>query len=144
MKQFKIKKNKKRNPVGYVSTLPFKNQVLKVCDRRQDDWGEEVRLRTMACNDLVAAEARYHYNCNKRFSSCLKKETTNSETLGPPVVSECDAAFNSLCDWLETEAELYSLNELHNKMKELAGCEDVYTVKWFKTRLINKYKEHIF
>ena len=33
------------------------------------------------------------------------------------------------------EAELYSLDELHEKMKELAASENVYTTKWLKTGL---------
>ena len=42
------------------------------------------------------------------------------------------------------EGEVYSLLELHDKMKELANSDEVYTRKWLKTKLKNKYGEEIF
>ena len=54
--------------------------------------------------------------------------------------------FEILCEWLETEGELYSLVELHenDKMKELTNSDEIYTRKWLKTKLKNNYGEQIF
>ena len=43
-----------------------------------------------------------------------------------------------LCQWLETEGELYSLVELHDKMKEFAQSDDIYSLKWFKAKIKEK------
>ena len=66
-----------------------------------------------------------------------------------PIVDEKLAVFEKLCDWVEGEAECYTVKELHLKMMEQSGSEDVYAVyaysyKWLKKKLIEKYKDHIF
>ena len=33
---------------------------------------------------------------------------------------------------------------MHDKMKELANPDEIYTRKWLETKLKNKYGEHIF
>ena len=45
---------------------------------------------------------------------------------------------------MEQEGDLNKLKELHLKMCELAESTDVYTVKWLKNKLKEKYEEHIF
>ena len=54
--------------------------------------------------------------------------------------------FKALIEWLESEsgAELYTLTELHSKMVEFSDGGDVYTIKRFKQKLQEHYKEHIF
>ena len=44
--------------------------------------------------------------------------------------------FVILCEWLESEAEIYLVSEIYSKMIEL-GREnnDVYTKQWPKTKL---------
>ncbi len=48
--------------------------------------------------------------------------------------------------WLDSEsaAELYTLSELHSKMAGFSEGSDVYSIKWFKRKLQEHYKEHIF
>ena len=96
-------KNPSRNRIGYVRTLPFRNCVLNICNERKDDWAEEVRMRTMSCSDLVTAEALY-----QRFSISLEKEPMQEPSSGRPFVKDFDEKFNLLCEWLESEAELYA------------------------------------
>ena len=50
-----------------ATTIPFKERLIFACQKRDDEWGEEVRRRVTNCNDLVAVEARYHISCNERF-----------------------------------------------------------------------------
>ena len=48
---------------------------------------------------------------------------------------------------MEAEGELRSLSEVHDKMTEIAKLnesENVHSQKWLKTKLQQKYKEHIF
>lgn len=45
---------------------------------------------------------------------------------------------------MEYEAELYTVNGLRSKMIEMAGSETIYSAKWLKTKLKDKYKDHIF
>ena len=71
-------------------------------------------MRAMDCNDFVAAEVRYHYRCNEMF--CLGSSRVVPESpKGRPIVTESIAAFNTLCDWIESETELYSVSELREK-----------------------------
>ena len=39
---------------------------------------------------------------------------------------------------------MYTLKELHLKICELAESTNVYTFKWLKNKLKEKYREHIF
>ena len=51
--------------------------------------------------------------------------------------------FDTLCNWLETEGELHTLSELHQQMISIAGTTDVYSEKWIKVKLIEKYQDNI-
>ena len=42
------------------------------------------------------------------------------------------------------EGELYSVAELHEKRKEVTNSEDIYTRKWLKTKLKEKFADSIF
>ena len=54
--------------------------------------------------------------------------------------------FQMLYQWLEleTDAELYSLTELHSKMVEFSGGSDVYTLKRLKQKLHEHYEDFVF
>ena len=46
----------------------LKEEILKVCDRRQDNHAEQVRFRVAGIpTDLHAADVRYHVDCKVRF-----------------------------------------------------------------------------
>ena len=53
-------------------------------------------------------------------------------------------SFNQLCDWLENlaDSEIYSIGELHKKMTD--GNETAYSMKSFRDKLKEKYKDHIY
>ena len=54
-------------------------------------------------------------------------------------------SFENLCYWLELQGgtDLYTLSELHEKMKELASGSEVYTIKRLKQKLLDQYKDVI-
>jgi len=46
----------------------FTQTILDVCNARQDDIGQTVKMRVLSVvSDLHAADARYHDDCRKRF-----------------------------------------------------------------------------
>ncbi|KAK6168832.1 hypothetical protein SNE40_020006 [Patella caerulea] len=51
-----------------------------------------------------------------------------------------------LCQWLDKDgdAEIFSVDELWEKMCDLAATTDVYSKKWLKSLLKERYGEHIF
>ena len=84
-----------------------------------------------------------HDDCRAKFTSGKPEKVSSQQKVRPQNnIQQCN--FEILCKWLETEGELYSLLELHDKMKELANSDEVYTRKWLKTKLKNKYGEEIF
>ena len=66
--------------------------------------------------DFVAAEARYHHPCHRDFTT---EKRLSTATPGRPVASESLNNLNRVCEWLESEAELYSLVEVHSKMVKM-------------------------
>ena len=61
-----------------------------------------------------------------------------------PVDESMQQWFQMLCIWLEVDAELYTLQELYNKMAEMAGNDSVYSLKRLKQKLQEKYKEQLY
>ena len=107
-------------------------------------WASQVEPLLQNCIDLVVEEAVYHKSCYCKFT--LYKSLGNSENkvVGRPENKDMLAIFTKLCEWLESEAELYTLSELHQKMKDLSGGKEVYTVKRLKQKLQEHYKEFMF
>ena len=54
--------------------------------------------------------------------------------------------FKMLCIWLEidSDAEPYTLKELHSKMSELAGDDSVYCLKRLKQKLQERYGNKLY
>lgn len=133
-----------------VRTLAFRENVIAICNKRCDEWGVKVKCRIQDCHDLVAAEAVYHKNCHALFVSSKQRASNHtakkgSFNRGRPQSTSRSSAFESLCDWLERcpDTVLFTLQDLHKKMVEIASYEEVYTEKWLKKKLLMKYGEHI-
>lgn len=131
-----------RNRFRLAETLPFRDKVLNTCQERNDIWAEDVKRRVVDCLDFVAAEARYHKACSEKFFSyySVLKSPPNR-----PTDTVRFEIFKSVCDWLESEGEVYSVSEIHAKMIEIAGDADyAYSKRWLKHQLQKKYGDHIF
>lgn len=66
---------------------------------------------------------------------------------GRPVDSSKENAFYQLCGWMDSELEsgVYTISDLHNKMKEMVGEESpVYQERYLKDNLQKYYGESIF
>ena len=55
------------NPVFEAATLTFLDSILKLCEKRNDSWGESVGVRINDCIDLPAAEGIHHKKCQVTF-----------------------------------------------------------------------------
>jgi hypothetical protein len=101
-----------------VETHTIVQKWCEVCEKRNDQWGQEVAARLEFFNkDLVAADAIYHTTCAIRFKSCLTKQPGVSK-VGRPIKEIASDAFNIVCRHLEASCEsgLYTVKELHEMM----------------------------
>lgn len=137
---YKNTKKPEKNDCHEVTQLRFKDEVLLKCQKRGKE-AEEVEVR-----DLVATDARYHKSCLSLFYNLAKPWTLGKygKEVGRPEEEEKRCHFDQLCDWMEYEAELYTVTELRSIMIGMVDSETVYTTKWLKTKLKDKYKDHIF
>ena len=70
-------------------------------------------------------------------------------TKGRKVNEDREMLFQELCVWLEdsTEHGLHTLNDVHEKYYEMDTSDDkslVYSKKWLKKKLEEKYSENIY
>ena len=137
----------RRKKVHQATTIGLKSKILEQCQKRNDKWSVEVETRLSCSMDLVANEGIYHSECLSRFMSFKPLHERNLGFSGRPTDLKLLASFNNLCNWLQNEAdgELYSVRDLHAKMKELAGNgEEVYSAVWLKKKLKERYKDSIY
>ena len=108
-------KHPDRNNCHEVTTLSFKDQILNVCEKQNDQVSKEVALRVASCNDLVAVEARYHTSCRITFVNPEKTfyhgENRSKRVSGRPTENEKQSHFEQLCEWMEQEGECYTVKE---------------------------------
>ena len=102
-----------------MNPLPFKDQILAVCNRRQNEWTDQLRWRAISCNNQVAYESRYHYKYNKTFTTDLQKGAKQPTRDGRPIVED---SFNLFSEWLEIEVDPI---EWSKKMVALDSTDDI-------------------
>ena len=132
-----------------VETLPVREIILETCEARgSHPWSRSIDMRVQSCICLGAAEARYHHQCYNEFVHKREIGRTLGEavTVGCPVHEGMYFWFLALCHWLEndSEAELYTLDDLMQIMSTLAGGEEVYTKKTLRLKLKEHYGDHKF
>ena len=126
-----------------VSTTQVTDSMLNLCKLREDQWGFDVQARIETAGDLFAADAIYHRSCHREFSKIY--ETSGSKGLGRPVNLKQESMLDCLCDMLENcDSELYTVEDLRNKLKVIAGTDDVYSEKTILRKLKDRYGDHIF
>jgi hypothetical protein len=52
---------------GLTGTRPFKEVLLDMAEKRNDEWGRNVALLITNMYDLGAAEVKYHVKCYDQF-----------------------------------------------------------------------------
>ena len=143
---YKDKKNPYRGDITELKTIIKEEVILQVCKERNfDEWALEVHLRMLNSNDFQSTVgAVFHKSCKDQFNRGRGKPYSQNEERGRKVDAEKINAFDLLCDWLDGEAELYTLNELQAKMQEFSCLDVTYSIKWLKTKLTERYKDNIF
>ena len=151
-------RNPSRKNWHQVESISYRNNLERKCSKRKDRFAEDVQRRILD-TDLIAKKARYHVSCYDNFyqgyevnrrsenSSTSTSTSTSTSNRGRPIDTNSSGHFERVCSWLESEAEVYSLSEIHEKMIEMTGSGDesdnVYTQKWLKVKLKQRYGEHI-
>ena len=102
--------------------------MLNICKDRlrnnpDDQWALEVQSNIFHCIDFVAAEARYHHNCQLTFrmGKDYNKEETPAKQQGRSKNLTMMEFFYKTCDWLESEYSTHTLGEFHTKLTDIAG-----------------------
>lgn len=141
----KDEKHPHRGIVYQVTHIGFRQRVLHKCDQRNDNWSHEVYTRIATNHDLVAVNAIYHKECFSRFVSNWPSADSPPNRRGRPKDESMQKWFQVLCVWLEgkSDGELYTLKELHDKMRELANGDKVYGEKRLKQKLEDRYKDSL-
>jgi len=89
--------------------------------REGDHWGLEIKGRLEYAKDLVAAEARYHFECHRNFTAG-RQNTPHKVRRGRPVREVAQKVFNDLCDEFlaNGENEFFTFRDLHEKIVKMA------------------------
>ena len=142
----------KRDEWHCVETLEMRETIMQAAlSRPNDPWSLEIKGRLEYATDLIALEARYHFECHRNFTAG-RQHTPHKVRRGRPVTEVAQNAFDDLCDELlaNGENEFFTLPELHNKMIELArdryGADDrdVYGISHLRNKLKERFKDTIY
>ena len=135
--------HRQRNEFCVVETLECKQNIIDQARKRDDEAGQKILSRMQDCIDLPAVEAIYHKNCSRKFF--LHESTEKQKCRGRPRDDPKHEAFKTLRKWLETKTEVYTVQELHLKMKELSNNSDqVYCLKRFRQILKAEFSDTIY
>lgn len=98
----------------------FKESILVVCGKRNDEIANQVRVRVEgAISDLHAADARYHVDCMTTFMS---PKSINAAQNASKEVDETDLAFNQVIDeMMNDRSRLWNTIELFHKYQLFGG-----------------------
>ena len=92
----------------------IQNIVIKYSNNIEGEEARVIEHRVLNCYDLPSAEARYHKLCRDQFNlQSIGKTSTDRK--GRPC-KDADG-FEALCEWIETQGELYTLEELQEHLK---------------------------
>ena len=112
----------------------FKYVFIDECDLRNDDWGQQVRLRVEgAVSDLHAADTQYHQDCMSSFRGLRNVKSSIALENEMPQV----AAFMCVVgDLIEDLSRIWNSIEVHNMYKFYKGESLTHR------QLIKKLAEH--
>lgn len=135
--------NRKRGCDVYpVRTLEFGQVIEQICDKRNDEWAGQVKLRLKSVHDLPAADALYHqtfsvnFRTGKQLPMTFQTENmTPKKSYGRPLNVDQQTAFIRIAQYLqENDDEQITITDLVNKMKECCG-DLAYSQIYMKKKL---------
>ena len=114
--------------------LPSIDTILSKCREGADTLSEEVYRRISLHRDLVASDAIYHQQCKSNFltKKDIPGQGQSGKTSGRPSNKPMVESFKTSCNWLDEQTELYTIVELHEKLRTFAENDDAYSIKWLK------------
>ena len=122
----KDKKHPDRWRESYIfRELDKKQFFMEVCAKRNDDAAENVQLRLQGVRcDLHAEEARYHLDCNQKFTSFWSLPGEVSACNNEPQGTDADQSFLTVVEMLKNDRPLmWSSVELFEAYREVGGLE---------------------
>ena len=112
----------------------FKDVIIDACDLRNDDWGQQVRLRIEGTvSDLHAADTQYHKDC---MSSFRGPRNVKSSAAQENEMSQDEAFMCVVDDLREDLSRIWNSIEVHNLYKFYKGKSLT------RRQLIKKLAEH--
>ena len=100
---------KRGKDIHRAEYIKFRDVFLNRCKER-DDEVRVIEHRVRSCSDFIAAEACYHNMCRNLFNTKVKTKTMASGIKCRP--SKDSDGFETLCEWMEAERELHTLDKL--------------------------------
>lgn len=97
----KRKPPEERRLVYSVRSLSVKDKVEDEAERRNDRWGNEVKLRLSIASDLVAADGIYHHDYYVRFFT----HHTASKKRGRPQEDYVAEAMDEISDYIDKNVD---------------------------------------
>ena len=88
--------------------------------------GTLIETQIGAATDLVAEEPVYYSACEAKFFNDKPKKQIGR---GRPSNTPSIEALEKLHSYLENENKLFTLVDLHKKLKEFAGTDDAFVPK---------------
>ena len=149
-----VDQRKKGNISVYpVRTASCQASLELMCLQRGpgDKWAETVKGRIEYAQDLHAADAVYHQQCNINFRTGrnipLAFQPPGSESKnkkGRPEDEDRHAAFSKVVSYLkENDDEIITLGDLCQKMREFLGGDEPYSKEHMKNKLVKTLNEDI-
>ena len=115
-----------RRVQGRQKSVELISKVRNRCDESSDKAASLIKTRIGAATDLVAEEAVYHSTCEAKFFDDKSKKQIGR---GRPSNTPSIEALEKLHSYLENENKLFTLVDLHKKLKEFAGTDDAFVPK---------------
>ena len=116
------------------------SKVRTRCDEVSDKAASLIKIRIGAATHFVAEEGIYHSTCTAKFFNDEPKKQTGR--VRPSNTSSIEA-LEKLYSYLESENELFTLGDLHEKLV-FAGTDDVFIPKYIKQKLLDRYEDQVF
>ena len=139
-----------------VRSGDFQQKIIDAGKIRNDNWSKAVLGRIASVNDLHAADAIYHKQCNTNFrnnknipSQVHLDSDNNPKRLkaGRPEIDEKASAFLQVIQYLEEHGdEQKTIGDLVMKMEEVlkgTGYEP-YSSKWMKMKIKEHFGQRVF
>ncbi|XP_064120382.1 uncharacterized protein LOC135225033 [Macrobrachium nipponense] len=139
---------KRRDKIHESKTKDFIHSLQEKCIERSDKWGNEVHVRIQNIGDTVAADVKYHHDCQVSFHKGRESvQNPTNRPKGRPIGSvdeKKNVGFYKLCELLDNNDDhQYTLTELEGLLKDCSGYGEVYTARQLKSKLQDRYKDEM-